>query len=592
MGDSEAWTAMSRFVLIDHSLKGVGGHHFEYATHVLSAARRQGFTPVLATNRRFRPSASLLAECRVFPVFRHTTYGADTIFNSGRSREHRGLLRRGASLFRGMTRSWRRAAREGSFYRGLRRLFGQIGVAPGDHIFIPTLSELDLAGMARFLSSDERARDAQWHLQFHYNIFDGREPDFADQEDRLKALRAVFAEAWSSVGQYRVRCYNTTVQLTAQYDRLGVVKFETLPYPVNPALHARRERRSEGGPLRVTVAGAIRAEKGSSELAEVLRGGWRELFQPGRVQLVVQSNKSWFRLPLPENAEGASVHRPVERNVGETIRLPQVAGTCEPVVYAPHPLAPEAYVDLLRRADIGLLLYDSERYYSRCSGVLVELLSLGVPVIVAAGCWMADQIAPAIGEHIRRAVELLPTVSTHEMGGAETVIGAPDEAAELVLSVRWEGTACPGVYARFDVVCENAAGESLNTHSIIVGRVKDEEVSPAMTHVPPGSRRIRIACKNAYHGAPLPAKSIEARLLNTRGVAGGSYPLGAVGLIAADVAGVGYLLKDMVDHWPHYRDTAAAFAPQWRSWHNADRIVSLLTASPPSRSLEDISRAA
>jgi hypothetical protein len=560
---------MSRFILIDHSLKGVGGHHFEYALHVLTAARRAGFRTILAAHRRFRPGDGMLPECEVHPIFRFTTYGADTLFHSGRARDGGGFVRRGVDLLKGVSRRFSRAARVRSFCSGLRHLFGRVHVEAGDHVFVPTLSELDLLGLARFLSEGTTPLDLQWHLQFHYNIFDGREPDFIHQADRLQAMRAVFGQAWPELSRRRVRFYNTTPQLTAQYDRLGLAKFETLPYPVNPAFHLPRELKKKSGPLRVTIAGAIRAEKGAADLADVLRQGWNDLFLPGKAQLVVQSNKAWFRLPLPED----------------------VAGACEPVVYVPHPLEPAAYVELLRQADVGLLLYDSDRYYSRCSGVLVELLSLGVPVIVTAGCWMADQITPSIHRHIRGAMGRLPTLAAKVSHIGEAILESRSGAAELVLTADWDSPPAPGVYPRFDVQFENAQGECVGARALVAGRPPDESQSLVMAHVPKESCRIRVTWKNAYHASPPPVKSVEARLLGAAGIAGGSYPLGAVGLIAADVAGVGDCLRDIVNHFSHYQDTAIRFASAWRGQHNAEQIVSRLTGRP-TVAHSDASRAA
>ena len=48
---------MPNFVVIDHSIKDLGGHHYGYAAHVLRAAERAGYQPVLATNRKFANSA-------------------------------------------------------------------------------------------------------------------------------------------------------------------------------------------------------------------------------------------------------------------------------------------------------------------------------------------------------------------------------------------------------------------------------------------------------------------------------------------------------------------------------------------------------
>lgn len=41
---------MKKFILIDQSIKHSGGHHLEYALSVLSAAKRSGYTTLLATN--------------------------------------------------------------------------------------------------------------------------------------------------------------------------------------------------------------------------------------------------------------------------------------------------------------------------------------------------------------------------------------------------------------------------------------------------------------------------------------------------------------------------------------------------------------
>ncbi len=50
---------MPRFLLIDHSLVALGGHHYEYATRVLEAAGQVGYEPILATNRRFESVEAL-----------------------------------------------------------------------------------------------------------------------------------------------------------------------------------------------------------------------------------------------------------------------------------------------------------------------------------------------------------------------------------------------------------------------------------------------------------------------------------------------------------------------------------------------------
>jgi hypothetical protein len=59
-----------KFVLIDHSILDVGGHYYEYAVHVLEAARRAGYEPVLVTNREFDPEGETVP-WTVHRAYRH-----------------------------------------------------------------------------------------------------------------------------------------------------------------------------------------------------------------------------------------------------------------------------------------------------------------------------------------------------------------------------------------------------------------------------------------------------------------------------------------------------------------------------------------
>jgi hypothetical protein len=59
------------------------------------------------------------------------------------------------------------------------------------------------------------------------------------------------------------------------------------------------------------------------------------------------------------------------------------------------------------------------------------------------------------------------------------------------------------------------------------------------------------------------------------------YPAGQVGLIAATPAQIPALLRNMVEHYPHYRTSAAAFAGQWCQTHAPERTIEILTGAVP-----------
>ena len=62
---------MKRLIIIDHSIKGVGGHHLDYALRVLLVAKKQGWRTVLVTNREFADEVFQEVD-EVYPSFSKT----------------------------------------------------------------------------------------------------------------------------------------------------------------------------------------------------------------------------------------------------------------------------------------------------------------------------------------------------------------------------------------------------------------------------------------------------------------------------------------------------------------------------------------
>lgn len=62
---------MAKFILIDQSIKGLGGHYLEYATHVLNAAEKQGFDACIATNSEFNGNVKF----KCFATYKYDIWG-------------------------------------------------------------------------------------------------------------------------------------------------------------------------------------------------------------------------------------------------------------------------------------------------------------------------------------------------------------------------------------------------------------------------------------------------------------------------------------------------------------------------------------
>jgi hypothetical protein len=76
----------------------------------------------------------------------------------------------------------------------------------------------------------------------------------------------------------------------------------------------------------------------------------------------------------------------------------------------------------------------------------------------------------------------------------------------------------------------------------------------------------------------LTAEAIEVAFLSAAGMPGEACARGAVGLVAADAGQVPELLRDMVDHYAHYRGTAAEFSKDWGPLYSPQQVTASLLA--------------
>jgi len=576
---------MAKFVLIDHSLKGIGGHNYEYAVHILRTAEQRGFRPVLAAWRGFRDGRRLPDDWTLHTPYRHTTYQSDRVV-----RKLDALATVDTDEAPMLSRTWHRFRRRGldrkldrftdRFARATANLFEREGIEPGDQVFVPTISPTDLAGLVRFFRSTPEASQVHWHLQFHFKIYAGMEPDYPQQDERLDGVRQIFRDCLAAMPAEKLHFYTTTDQVTRQYNRLGMVPFQTLPYPVDPAFHLAAGDRRERRTLRATCLGGLRQEKGPSNLPLVLQRLWDDYFETGRLQLVVQS-RSAAKLPAAlrelveqeQSTTGLRARREARVPSNSTSSVDGRGGPSysKKIDMVGWPLSTEEYRQTILDSDIGLLLYDREQYYIRCSGVMVEMLAAGIPVIATAGCWMADQLADPIYRHREHLRRTLPEVESADvLDGDELAV--PDGASHLFVSFRRIEPTGPGVYVDVRIDQRDAAGTALGSSHEVLGGRPDGQPTPVLVPVRPGTRSIRLQTANAYGDVPVVVRQDDIAFLS----ADASCPQGAVGLIAADAEQVPELLRDMIDHYDHYRATAGEFSKQWGPWHSPQQVTTIL----------------
>lgn len=590
-----------KFVLIEQSLREVGGHYLEYAREILQAAAAAGYVPVLATHREFRGADRLPSGWRVLPLF---PYGSDKIhripsaYSFGLWRQiaaSRGNLpaiaarvadavsdRCKAAVSR--LRWWRRITRIRGFAAACESLFRECPLATGDQVLCSTMSDMDLLGLVRYLRDHAESATADWHLQFHFSVFCGRDPDYPAQDGNIAALKRRMAGALARIPRHRLHFYTTTDELRRQFDRLNVARFETLPWPVGRQFqgdhHAEQCPRSlresalfrgakgDNFPLRVLCAGAVRREKGSDQLGTLAQSLWDGLLQPGKAQLLFQlgHKRRWEKLTeLPAGSFARAK---------EIDRLPAA-----PLVALPHPLQPDEYARLIRSADIGLLLYNADVYFARCSGILAELLAASVPVIVPAGGWLAEQIAE---ENYRYLDELADrAIVTQPLAGAGSTLPVASGSSDVIIRLQWGVAKQPGLYTRIGVEQMDARGQSLGHSAAIVGQrsaANRSAIVSTLFPLMPACSSVRVNVAAAYQAGQPMVEVLSAAFIAAP-TALQHWPAGRVGLSFAEPADIPRLLAEIVANHTHYRDGAHAFAHRWSHDHTADRTIELLGAT-------------
>jgi hypothetical protein len=692
---------MQRFILVDHSITGLAGHHYEYAVHVLRAAQAAGYQPVLVTNRKFRekglpweilplfefgfwPEARtavswrlavkviawmaprfslarirlryseialawesrynwgkylmrrrgegaplivrsgavavvvflqvfrLLCGAALLPVLLLVGVPAWLLFAAGRFlvRALKTLVRgdrpaappRFLNLVRSVLAIALSLARPGviaqnllarvhsrlndrrparphqaeAFGRDASRMLRSLRPVGGDIVFFPTISEHDLRGLAERLEKTREGLEASWHFLFRRNIYDGARADYSSQDAGLEELRLIFERVQSTVLAGRSYFYTDTKELTEQYDRLGIVRFHTLPVPHTYTLS---DRIRQSGPRRLTYLGDAREEKGFALLPELAAVLEPHYLAAGKAKLVLQCNYN-----IPGGEPPVAIAR---------CALESMAGGF--IEFHRKPLTSEEYRRLLLTADINLLCYDPRNYYARSSGIFVESLAAGIPVIVPGGCWLSRQFLDRQLNYIDEVRREMTTIAVKRLAdlswrdeqepigklkpgellrvqgdsGLHVSLEAPHGATHLFI----RGKFATGVSAVVVTVSDIGWDEALAPGSgrdFCMESVSDSKQAAFLAELRPAPK-IAISLRSAHPKQITWMNALDIEFL--RAPVGRRFPRGTVGLIYDSPSQIPALVADLIDHYPHYERTAAEFSKSWREYHNPDRLL-------------------
>jgi glycosyltransferase involved in cell wall biosynthesis len=664
---------MPQFILIDHSIQDLTGHHYQYAQRVLEAAAQSGYTPILAANIHFKQQEPL--PWRVFPVYRlgfwprmatttasRAAAGAVTRilsflrlvhfrlffsrwgflwlirnqpigyvrwhpFDSAVSARMLGVagaiflpLRLFFSVlakavpFRsyfaelfgtiwnilkstalhlldllsptGALGAWRFARRKrSSFGEDTRRLFQQLNLGSADIVFIPTLAEPEMLALLYCFRKHRSSLQPSYHLLFRRNLYAGREPDFDRQEHALLPIRNAFLEFHSALSAEKVFFYTDTEELTAQYNRFKIFPFRTCPIPHTiPAT----EHQPPSRPLRVTYLGDAREEKGYQHLPAVVQDLWPEEVQSGIVSFVFQSNYN----VTPGEAAAVVARNQLSAYPSTKVRLFKEA------------ISSEQYRELLLSADIMLLPYREDLYYARSSGVLIEALAAGIPVVVPATSWLAKQFADPAYRYLadleahettiaaRRHhwvyarpqgnLEIVRSPKSLSFGGEDrkvyTWLTVPPDAAYLLLNFTFDRGAGEFVTCYVDQV--DLQGNRAHFSREMRGPGYTERTAWLAVPIHRDAKRMWVSLRNSFSGSLITVYDTSVRFLSaTTGM--GALPTSAVGTVYSTNTSesISAALREVVRHFEHYRMTARSFSESVYQIHNAANVIQTLASA-------------
>lgn len=629
---------MTHLLILDPSLKGPGGHHFDYTRQVAAAAVAEGLLVDVAVHRAFRATEQLVAATdpsrstlrgatpiRVHPTFRRTTYHPNSDLPGVRT-----LARSNGSLLKRVTAAIHRAWKGPSVDEGevesrlvidaadlpddatrdhwnaldpdqretvtialqdLHRLFTGLAAERtgvdaefGETcVFHTTLTELDFLAIGIGLATGRLPRGRSWSLQFHFDRFFGWPHEYDLQRDDSFVVRAdrTLQIASRLAAPFDVRLFATSEPLAKQYEDLGIGPIEPLDYPINPSFVPRTiDAEEESRPARITLAGGVRAEKGQHELDGIASGLRSDVLAPGRGRLVVQRRRR-----RPWRRQQVAVSRRLTGPKGAWLE------------YVDHPLSERDYVALIRRADVGLLLYDARTYASRRAGILGEFLASGVPVIVPAACWLSDQIEQVnrrYWERLARDAEELPfATSTDPTSGERFVLSSQAIPNGSLLVADLELVDPPAALGHVEVALMTDRQPSGRFgESVVVARDPESDggrairVALSLSAGMPQAEEVpaeavserRIAVRWA-HAPEQPLTIARARFRLVRPAAGSeSVPIGSVGSVVSRIDQVPAAIEELLQHRSHYLSAARSYAASWRAMHDPVATCRRVTA--------------
>jgi len=374
---------MRKLLIVDPTLVSLEGHSYNYDRAILGAARAHFDEVVLYAGAGFRaPEGDALAYRPVLnrlPLER-LKRAVNVVFHLFRRKRDTGAPADAAAAAHAtvVPGLWRwmihlaKILRSRDLEASVRSIVAEHAGADEIHAFFQHAHLHDLLAADRMRGAFAGRAAVHLYLVLRYS------PEFVNAGYYREAEFAALLWRVTESPAPRVHLLTDSERLSAEYRALGVRNVATLPVPI--LLPEAAPTAGEPGFVDVSFLGSARVEKGFCELAGLVARFGREA-GGRRVRAVIQTTRDSAD---PRVRAATEELRALERRLpADSLRL----------LDSPVPM--DVYYGWVRSAGIVALPYLSQKYNASTSGIFVEAVCFGVPVLAPAHSWMSDMIEEA-----------------------------------------------------------------------------------------------------------------------------------------------------------------------------------------------------
>ncbi len=366
---------------LDAALQNNVGHHANVCGKITGGLRRGGIEVDILANAS--AESGLVEELGLHPVFRHSPY---------------------SRISRGRYLNFRLA--QASF---LSDLGGMTGGRQYDLVYAGSVLPAQMAGVIRWGQTRYGAADmppvaVEFSSPSGVGCVDGPAGHWRQMPGQYRSAAAEIAKEYSD----KFLFFTFDSVTSSDYSRLFGFEVETLPHVQSGGEIRHRVADEQGRPV-VGFLGHQRPEKGYHLIPDVLR------------LLLEKDVRARFL-----------IHNADMRETAIARELRELAAADSRVCFDQQPADQSYWNGLLDRTDIAILPYEPNRYAASFSGVAVEAVSCGLPIIGPNGTTMktlaeryqknsigiTDWTVEAIADAIVESLQDFPRLSRSAYEGA------------------------------------------------------------------------------------------------------------------------------------------------------------------------------